>query len=183
VRRYGLRLSVVCAKGEDFSQGFFINYGIWQRQRHGGYSYKDSIMFLSSVVPEVVGMDRSRAEGLKVKPGLRKGYGLMKCPKPGCEHVLCEMSKRFWYTGQVERIVCPKCGGSASLIACLQTENDAGELLVRYWCPHCHAIFERAMFGVREYCRGCQTYHNIYFGLSLSLLPVQPQSPEFTSTG
>ena len=63
------------------------------------------------------------------------------------------------------------------------SENDAGELLVRYWCPHCHAIFERAMFGVREYCRGCQTYHNIYFGLSLSLLPVEPQSPELTSTG
>ena len=55
-------------------------------------------------------MDKSRAEALKVKPGLRKGYGLMKCPKQGCEHVLCEMSKRFWHTGQVERIVCPKCG-------------------------------------------------------------------------
>ena len=76
-------------------------------------------------------MNRGQVETLKVKRGLREGYGLMRCPEPGCEHVLCEMSKRFWHTRQVEKIVCVKCGRSTSLIACLQTERNAGELLVR----------------------------------------------------
>ena len=71
-----------------------------------------------------------------------------------------------------------KCARPATLIACLQTENDAGELLVRYWCPHCHVILERVMFGVREYCSGCKTYHNIYFGLSLALLPMNSDPSE-----
>ena len=128
-------------------------------------------------------MNRGQVETLKVKRGLREGYGLMRCPEPGCEHVLCEMSKRFWHTRQVEKIVCVKCGRPTSLIACLQTERNAGELLVRYWCPHCQIIFERAMFGVREYCSGCQTYHNIYFGLSLALLPAQSSPPESVPTG
>ncbi len=108
-------------------------------------------------------------EPFKMKPGLRGGYGHVKCPNPGCEHILFEASKRFWHTNRVEKILCLGCGHSAFLIACLQSENDAGELIVRYWCRHCQKGFEKAMIGVRKYCAGCQTYQNIYFSLSLAL--------------
>ena len=111
----------------------------------------------------------NEVENFKAKEGLRGGYGPIRCPNPGCDFILFEASKRFWHTHRIERTLCPTCGHSASLIACLQSENDAGELMVRYWCRECNVCFERTMIGVRKYCTGCHTHQNIYFTLSLAL--------------
>ncbi|MFH0986398.1 MAG: hypothetical protein V1882_12860 [Candidatus Omnitrophota bacterium] len=108
-------------------------------------------------------------ESFKTRPGLRGGYGYVRCPNSECEHILFEVSKKFWHTNRIEKIPCPDCGRFAALFACLQSENDAGELIVRYWCRHCQKSFEKTMIGVRKYCSGCRTYQNIYFSLSLVL--------------
>ncbi len=108
------------------------------------------------------------AEFFKTKEGLRGGYGHIRCPNPECDYILFEVSKRFWHTHRIERALCPTCDHSASLIACLQSENDAGELIVRYWCRECEVCFEKTMTGVRKYCTGCHTHQNIYFTLSLA---------------
>jgi len=105
----------------------------------------------------------------KAKPGLRGGYGYIRCPNPGCDHILFEVSKRFWYTNRIEKMPCPTCARTAFFVAFLQAEDDAGELVVRYWCRKCEISFERVLIGVRKYCAGCQTYQNIYFILSLPL--------------
>ena len=107
-------------------------------------------------------------DALKAKAGLRSGFGYIRCPNPGCDYILFEASKRFWLTGRIEKMHCPTCGHSASFIACLQSESDAGALIVRYWCHKCELCFERTMIGVRKYCTGCHTYQNIYFPLPLA---------------
>jgi len=106
---------------------------------------------------------------LNAKAGLRRGFGYIRCSNPGCDHILFEASKRAWNTNRIERMLCPTCGHSTSLIAFLQSENDAGELIVRYWCCKCDICFERTMIGIRKYCTGCHTYQNIYFTLSLAI--------------
>ena len=126
-------------------------------------------MLLSLCLSEVSDMCANEAGIFKAKPGLRGGYGHIRCPNPECDYILFEASKRFWHTSRIERMLCPTCGHSASLIAFLQSENDAGELIVRYWCRKCDICFERTMIGVRKYCTGCHTYQNIYFTLSLAL--------------
>ena len=126
-------------------------------------------MLLSSGRPEVSDMCANEAGISKAKSGLRGGYGHIRCPNPECDYILFEASKRIWHAGGIERMLCPTCGHSASLIACLQSENDAGALIVRYWCRKCEICFERTMIGVRKYCTGCHTYQNIYFPLSLPL--------------
>jgi len=126
-------------------------------------------MLLSSGRPEVSDMCTNEAGILKAKSGLRGGYGHIRCPNPECDYILFEASKRLWHTGGIERMLCPTCGHSASFIACLQSENDAGALIVRYGCRKCELCFERTMVGVRKYCTGCHTYQNIYFPLSLPL--------------
>ncbi|MEI7752274.1 MAG: hypothetical protein WCJ71_09330, partial [Candidatus Omnitrophota bacterium] len=79
----------------------------------------------------------NEVENFKAAEGLRGGYGPIRCPNPKCDYILFEASKRFWHTHRIERPLCPTCGLSASLIACLQSENDAGELIFRYWCREC----------------------------------------------
>ncbi|MDA9101156.1 hypothetical protein N9K06_00620 [Omnitrophica bacterium] len=115
-----------------------------------------------------------KSEVFKPKPGLRSGYGVVRCPNPECDYILFEASKKFWYTHQIGKMMCEKCETPASIIACLQPEDDAGELIIRYWCHHCGAGFQRTMIGVREYCNGCKTYQNIYFSMAMSI----PQSPQ-----
>lgn len=120
----------------------------------------------------------NRLEVFKPKPGLRQGYGTIRCPNPQCSYVLFEVSKRFWNTNHVEKMLCAKCEHPASLIACIQPEHEAGELIIRYWCQKCGVSFERTMAGIREYCRGCKTYQNIYFTLSMALPPYGGDFPE-----
>ena len=115
---------------------------------------------------------------LNAKAGLRRGFGYIRCPNPGCDYILFEASKRLWHTGGIEKMLCPTCGHSASFIACLQSENDAGALIVRYGCRKCELCFERTMVGVRKYCTGCHTYQNIYFPLSLPLPGGIPSAQE-----
>ena len=138
-------------------------------------------MFLSLCFSEVSDMCASEAEIFKARAGLRGGYGHIRCPNPGCDYILFEVSRRFWHTNRVEKMICPMCSHSASLIACLQAENDAGELIFRYWCCECESCFERTMIGVRKYCAGCHTYQNIYFTLSLALSDGIPNKQEVTA--
>ena len=126
-------------------------------------------------------MCANEAGMFKTKAGLRGGYGHIRCPNPKCDYLLFEASKRYWQTSGIERMPCPTCGQSASLIACLQSENDAGELIVRYWCRKCELCFEKTMVGVRKYCTGCHTYQNIYFALSLALSAEIPDKQEATA--
>ena len=111
---------------------------------------------------------------LKVKAGLRRGYGYVRCPNPDCDYILFEASKRFWKPSGIERMRCGTCAHPALFIACLQSEQDAGVLIVRYWCRKCEQYFEKTMLGVRKYCMGCHTYQNIYFPLSQGLLDGNP---------
>ena len=119
-----------------------------------------------------------QVENFKAKEGLRGGYGHMRCPNPECDYILFEASRKFWHTQRIESMLCPTCGHTASLIACIQSENDAGELMVRYWCRKCETCFEKTMVGVRKYCTGCHTYQNIYFTLSLALPEGMPGRQE-----
>jgi len=117
----------------------------------------------------------------QTKAGLRSGYGRVRCPNAGCEHVLFEASKRFWFTNRTEHMACNQCARPAALIACVQAETDAGELIARYWCHRCGDGFERAMIGIREYCKGCKTYQNVYFTLSMALPPLALANSEIHS--
>jgi hypothetical protein len=112
------------------------------------------------------------------KPGLRGGYGKIRCPNPDCSHILFEASTRFWNTHQAEKVICPHCAHPASLFTFVQSENDAGELKAHYWCHRCNEGFDRIMIGIREYCRGCKTYQNIYFTLSMTLPPQPINQPQ-----
>ena len=120
----------------------------------------------------------NEVENFKAKAGLRRGFGYIRCPNPGCDYILFEASKRLWHPGGIEKVLCPTCGHLASFIACLQSENDAGALIVRYGCPKCETCFERTMVGVRKYCAGCHTHQNIYFTLSLALREGMPGRQE-----
>jgi hypothetical protein len=135
-------------------------------------------MLLSSGFTEVGDMCANEAGIFKAKAGLRGGYGHIRCPNPECDYILFEASKRFWQAGGIERMLCPTCGHPALFIACLQAENDAGALIVRYCCRKCEICFERTLVGVRKYCAGCHTYQNIYFPLSLALPSGIPDDQE-----
>jgi hypothetical protein len=121
---------------------------------------------------------KKASETFQPKSGLRNGYGHVRCPNSGCEHILFEASKRFWFTNRIEQMVCVQCDRPASLIACVQADTDAGELIARYWCHRCGDGFERAMIGIREYCKGCKSYQNVYFTLSMALPPIPPANAE-----
>ena len=123
------------------------------------------------------------AATFRTKSGLRNGYGLVRCPNSGCEHILFEASKRFWFTNRIEHMMCAQCDLSASLIVCVQAETDAGELIARYWCHRCGDGFERAMIGIRKYCKECKVYKNVYFTLSMALPSLAPANSEIHPAG